>query len=91
MDESGGFFDHVAPPADSAVDGKPYGARVPLLALGRFALKNHLSHTLMEHSSIVRFVEWNWLGATGQLRGRDAVVNGIGDLLDPSQTGEFVP
>ena len=46
----------------------------------------------MEHSSVVRFIEWNWLGgATGQLMGRDATVNNIGDLLDPAKTGTAVP
>ena len=45
----------------------------------------------MEHSSVVRFIEWNWLGATGQLGGRDAVVSGIGSLLDPNATGVPVP
>jgi hypothetical protein len=38
----------------------------------------------MEHSSIVKFIESNWLGQTGQLKGRDAVVANIGSLLDPS-------
>jgi hypothetical protein len=45
----------------------------------------------MEHSSIVKFVEWNWLGATGQLAARDGNVNNIGDLLDPKKTGKKVP
>lgn len=91
-DESGGYFDHVAPPADSPVDGKAYGARVPTSAIGRFARRGHVSHVEMEHSSIVRFIEWNWLGGkTGQLGTRDAVVNNIGSLLDPRETGTPVP
>ena len=90
-DEGGGFFDHVHPPADSTVDQKPYGTRVPLLALGRFAKQNHVSHVAMEHSSVVRFLEFNFLHATGQLAARDAVVSGIGDLLDPAQTGIVIP
>ena len=85
-DESGGFFDHISPPGKGS-DGKPYGPRIPLLALGKFARKGHVSHVQMEHSSIVRFIEWNWLKETGGLKGRDAVVNGIGSMLDPEQTG----
>ncbi len=78
-DEGGGFFDHVAPPADSTIDHQPYGTRVPLLAIGPFAKKNYVSHVTMEHSSIVKFIEWNWLGgATGQLMGRDTAVNNLG-------------
>jgi len=90
-DESGGYFDHVSPPPDSAVDGEPYGPRVPLLALGPFARMNFVSHVTMEHSSLVRFVEWNWLRKTGQLSARDAAVNNIGSLLDPRATLVTVP
>jgi phospholipase C len=90
-DEGGGFFDHVPPPPKSTVDGQQPGTRVPLLAIGRFARKNEVSHVEMEHSSIVRFLEWNFLGATGQLKTRDAVVNNIGSLLDPAQVGVAVP
>jgi phospholipase C len=91
-DEGGGFFDHVAPPADSMVDMQPYGTRVPLLAIGAYAMKGAVSHVEMEHSSIVKFLEYNYLGGhTGQLAGRDAVVNNIGSLLDPAVVGETIP
>jgi phospholipase C len=90
-DESGGYFDHVKPPADSTVDQQPYGPRIPFLALGKFAAKNKISHVQMEHASIVRFLEWNFLMSTGQLGTRDAVVNNIGSMLDPSTTGVTVP
>jgi phospholipase C len=91
-DEGGGYFDHVAPPPANKVDGKPYGTRIPLLALGPFARKNVVSHVTMEHSSIVKFIEWNWLGhKTGQLGTRDAVVNNLGSVLDPATTGVAVP
>ncbi len=91
-DEGGGFFDHVPPPPTSTVDNQPYGTRVPLIAVGPFTKTNYVSHVTMEHSSIVKFIEWNWLGGTtGQLMGRDTTVNNIGDLLDPSMTGATVP
>lgn len=91
-DEGGGYFDHVKPPADSTVDGQPYGNRIYLLAMGKFAKTNHVSHEVMEHSSILRFIQWNWLGGrTGLLRARDATANGIGSLLDPRATGVKVP
>jgi hypothetical protein len=61
------------------------GTRVPIIALGKFARKNHVSHVTMEHSSIVKFLEWNFLGEkTGQLEGRESQVNNLGSLLDPS-------
>jgi len=91
-DEGGGFYDHVAPPPDSAVDNQPYGTRVPLLAVGRYAKTGTVSHVTMEHSSIVKFLEWNYLDAkTGQLGTRDAVVNNIGSLLDPAAVGATIP
>jgi len=82
-DEGGGFFDHVAPPA--AVDAQDYGTRVPAIAVGPLARKGTVSHVTLEHSSIVKFVEWNWLGGvTGQLGARDAVVANLGSLIDPA-------
>jgi len=89
-DEGGGYFDHIAPPG-MGTDNQPYGTRVPLLALGPVAKANGISHVQMEHSSIVKFIEWNWTGQTGQLAGRDASVNNLGSLLDPAATGTQVP
>jgi phospholipase C len=91
-DEGGGFFDHIAPPATSTVDNQPYGTRIPLLALGRYAKKGTVSHVTMEHSSLVKFLEFNYLGGkTGQLGARDGTVSNIGSLLDPAQTGVTIP
>ena len=59
-----------------------YGTRVPLLALGPFARKGTVSHVVLEHSSVVKFVEWNWLGGV-TLGTRDAHVNNLGSLLVP--------
>ena len=94
-DEGGGFFDHVSPPPGVDVDdnGKtvPYGTRVPLLALGEFARKGTVSHVQMEHSSIVRFLEYNFVGPVGQLGFNDAKVNNLGSLLDPQATVVRIP
>ncbi len=80
-DEGGGFFDHVAPPPPA--DAHPYGTRVPAIAVGPLARKGAVSHVVMEHSSIVKFIEWNW-PKVGPLGARDAVVNNIGSLVDPA-------
>jgi phospholipase C len=91
-DEGGGYFDHIAPPPPSTVDGQPLGTRVPLVAIGPFARKNAVSHVTLEHASIVKLIEWNWLGGqTGQLGARDTVANNLGSLLDPAATGAAVP
>ena len=39
-----------------------YGTRIPLLVISPFAKKNFVDHTLVDQSSILRFVEDNWLG-----------------------------
>jgi phospholipase C len=91
-DEGGGYFDHVAPPAASTVDNQPYGMRLPFLAVGPMVRQNWISHVPMEHASLLKFIEWNWLGRkTGQLGARDAVANNIGSVLDPAKTGVTVP
>lgn len=99
-DEGGGFFDHVAPPpsVENYPSGDPqsplpvpYGTRVPLMAIGPFARRGVVSHVTMEHSSLVRFLEFNFLGREGGLGARDAVVNNIGSLLDPAAVGVAVP
>jgi phospholipase C len=90
-DEGGGYFDHVSPPGVSPVDMEAPGTRVAMLAIGRFARRNFVLHVPMEHSSLVKFLEWNYTGRTGQLMARDALVNNIGSMLDPAQTGVAVP
>jgi phospholipase C len=53
-DESGGYFDHVAPPQ---LDAYGLGFRVPTWVISPFAKKAHLESTLYEHSSILKFIE----------------------------------
>jgi phospholipase C len=57
-------------------DGNPaqgrcgYGTRIPLLVLSPFAKKNFIDHTLTDQSSVLKFVEDNWLtGARIQASG----------------------
>jgi phospholipase C len=38
-----------------------YGTRVPLMVISPFARHNYLDHTLTDQSSILKFVEDNWL------------------------------
>jgi hypothetical protein len=101
---AGGFYDHVAPPPPpdvdvDAVNGKKvyYGPRVPLLALGKLARTNWISHVRLEMSSITTFAEWNWLHGSALKGGermrdprsfRDTRANNLGSLIVP---GEGVP
>lgn len=87
-DESGGFYDHITPPPTSPTDNIGYGARIANLFMGHFVKNNYISHVPIEHSSLVKFIEWNFLnGETGQLNTRDTEVNNIFDLLDPVKAG----
>jgi hypothetical protein len=38
-----------------------YGTRIPLLVVSPFAKKNFVDHTLTDQTSILRFIEDNWL------------------------------
>jgi phospholipase C len=58
-DEHGGFFDHVAPPA--AADDDPqmfgrYGVRVPALIVSAWTEPRSVSHTLFDHTSIIKTI-----------------------------------
>ena len=39
-----------------------YGPRMPLLVVSSWAKQNFVDHTLIDQSSVIRFVEDNWLG-----------------------------
>src|SRR5262249_44652423 len=64
-DDFGGFYDHVSPPR---LDAFGLGPRVPLLIISPFAKAGAISHTVYEHSSILKFVETRYrlLALTGR-------------------------
>jgi phospholipase C len=39
-----------------------YGTRIPLLVVSPYAKKNFIDHTLTDQSSVLKFIEDNWLG-----------------------------
>ena len=58
-DEHGGFFDHVPPPG--AADDDPqtfgrYGVRVPALIVSPWVEPRSVSHTLFDHTSIIKTI-----------------------------------
>ncbi len=56
-DESGGFYDHVAPPT---VGGNMDGIRIPVMVISPYAKTGYVSHVQMDSVSILRFIQWNW-------------------------------
>ena len=68
-----------------------YGPRQPLLVISPWAKRNFVDHTVTDQTSIMRFVEDNWLG--GQRIGNgsfDGIANSISQMFDfrrPRQDG----
>ena len=70
-DEHGGFYDHVAPPAACAPDDiapirgpkdiagnfETLGPRVPMILISPYAKQHYVSHTVYDHTSILRFLQ----------------------------------
>ena len=86
-DEGGGFFDHVPPlsvpspdgikPVDLTSDDVPgdftiTGSRVPNMVISPFAKKNFVSHTPMDYTPYLHFIETRW--SLSPLTARDAAM-----------------
>ena len=96
-DEWGGFFDHVAPPvlpdllqsADDSVNFGQAGFRVPTIVASPYSKPGYVDHRQYDHTSIMRFLEWRFLGAPAEgpggdgwwLTPRDRNANNIGASL----------
>ena len=95
FDEHGGYYDHVPPvravrpdgiaPAVAAGDtyGDLYswtGFRVPTVVVSPWARADHVSHTVYDHTSILRLIETKW--NLPALSARDANANNMLDCLD---------
>jgi phospholipase C len=60
-----------------------YGPRLPLMLISPWSKKNYVDHTLTDQSSIIRFVEDNWLG--GQRIGNgsfDSIAGTVNNMFD---------
>jgi phospholipase C len=76
-DDWGGWYDHVPPPQ---IDDRGYGFRVPALLISPYARMGHIDHTLLDHTSILKFIEENW--DIPSLATRDAKANNITSAFD---------
>jgi phospholipase C len=94
-DEHGGYYDHVPPPVALAPDAIPpltqpgqsaydgfarYGFRVPAIVVSPYAKRDHVSHVLYDHTSILAMVERKW--NLPALTFRDANANDLLDFVD---------
>jgi phospholipase C len=71
------------------VDGRcGYGPRQPLVVISPYAKANFVDHTLTDQSSILRFVEDNWLNGERVGQGSyDAIAGQITNMFDFDQEG----
>jgi len=94
-DEHGGYYDHVEPPAAVAPDNIPpdvpagesayngfaqLGFRVPFALVSPWARRNHVSHVVYDHTSVLKLVETKW--NLPALTYRDANASAPLDMLD---------
>jgi phospholipase C len=80
-DDFGGFYDHVPVPQP---DVYGFGPRVPMLIISPYAIPGHISHTLYEFSSVLKFAEETF--GLQPLTERDTSANDMQDSFDYSQT-----
>ncbi|HLO18551.1 MAG TPA: alkaline phosphatase family protein [Anaerolineales bacterium] len=76
-DDWGGWYDHVPPPQ---VDDRGYGFRVPAMLVSPYARTGLIDHTLLDHTSILKFIEENW--DIPPLAVRDAKANNFTSAFD---------
>lgn len=95
FDEGGGLFDHVPPASVPSPDGIPpqdlasfdprgdftiTGFRVPNFIASPFARKNFVSHTPMDFTAILKFIETRW--GIPPLTQRDASMPDMTEFFD---------
>jgi phospholipase C len=98
-DDSDGWYDHVMPPivnqsntsldfqCGGRTDGPGarcgYGPRLPLLVISPYARENYVSHALTDQTSILRFIEDNWLnGERISELSFDRIAGSLADMFD---------
>jgi phospholipase C len=84
-DEWGGWYDHVRPPPGR-------GFRVPALLVSAYARRGAVNSTVLEHASILTFIEHNW--GVRPLSPRDARANDLTSAFDfehPARPAAIVP
>jgi phospholipase C len=95
-DDSGAWYDHVAPPNVlrpmaapwSAYQGTTFGMRVPLIFIAANA-RPGVSHTVRSFGSIIAFIEQNF--GLGNLNAQDVGTDALADLYTPNATATIAP
>jgi phospholipase C len=88
-DDWGGWYDHVAP---AQVDENGYGMRVPALLISSYARRGHIDSTVLDFTSVLKFIEENW--DIKPLAARDAKAKSFMSAFDFSMSPRepaFIP
>lgn len=71
-----------------------YGPRLPLLVISPWARRNYVDHTITDQSSILRFIEDNWLGGERLGQGSfDEIANPVDNMFNfhgPDNLGRYI-
>ena len=83
----------LAGPSTAHAQGRcGYGPRLPLLVISPYAKQNYVDHTITDQTSIIRFIEDNWL--EGQRIGNgsfDALAGSVNSMFDFSHRSNNQP
>jgi phospholipase C len=88
-DDWGGWYDHVVPPQ---VDKFGYGMRVPAFMVSAYAKRGHIEKTVLDFTSVMKFIEENW--DLEPLAKRDAKANNFLTAFNfsaPPREPVFIP
>ncbi len=80
-DDWGGWYDHVTP---IQVDQFGYGPRVPVILVSPYAKSGYIDHSVLDFTSMLKFIELNWNIAP--LAGRDTNANNFLSAFDFNQS-----
>ena len=72
----------TSPTATHAQGRCGYGPRQPFLVISPYAKRNYVDHATTDQSSVVRFIEDNWLGSERIAGSFDAVAGSINGMFD---------
>ncbi len=103
-DEGGGFYDHVPPafvaqpdgirpldlaPHDNPGDFNITGFRVPMIVISPFTKENYVSHTVMDFTAFLKFIETRF--GLPSLTKRDASMPDMTEFFDFNQVPWLTP
>jgi phospholipase C len=103
FDEPGGLYEHVVPPVAVAPDNiqpmlnatdwkagfNQYGYRVPMMFISPWTKAHFVSHTVRDHTSILKLIETRF--GISPLTARDAAADDMTEFLDFTAPQWLIP